>query len=358
MVSAALLACASLPTAAAELSVVGTIKVPASDLYSGDDAEDQAVNMSGMVCPAPDWCLVASDEARGVHRLKVKRGADGRPTDVLFDAALDLGAPPEAFRTAHGLTGKLKEFDLEAVASTGDQVFFFGSHAYKRKKGEPNPGSHLVAIASVADLKDNTEVPATWVSLDALFRSDPVLDKVRDKQLQCGGLNIEGATIQDGQVLIGFRIPALGTEGAKPAAYVVSTPLAGFAREDFTGAMPHELGTDTPFIGIRSLETVGDDVLVITGDSGVSDLEDMSKLECDPALNKEDPTRLYQLRVWKPASGDSFAPDPIPPFDAVTEDGDPAKLEGIAADPGRPGSFFIVYDGSDKIRYLTDLDLN
>ncbi|MBS3648432.1 DUF3616 domain-containing protein [Pseudaminobacter sp. 19-2017] len=344
---------------AAELKEVGTIVLP-HDSATYDSKKkrfEQSHNLSGMFCPAPDWCIVVSDERRGIHRLNVTRGAESRP-QVTFGTSLKLEWPSKKFLKAHGLDDKPRELDLEAIASTGDTLLFLGSHGNKRMSGKINPGSHLVAIASVSDLKSKDVVPAKWASLDKLFRRD-LIGEVLNKPLQCGGLNIEGATVLGDRLLIGIRIPTKA-DGPSPATLVVSTPYAGLLKEDFSEAKPHPLPTQQSLIGIRAMETVGDAVLVVTGDAGVSDLKDDSA--CATNLYKEDPARPFELRVWRPAKGDFFETEPRITFATVTEmDADnelsPAKLEGIAADPARPGAFFILYDGSDKVRYLEGLKL-
>lgn len=357
-----LLAGGSLPSLAAELPEVGKIEVPRVSPYDDEeDNFDQSHNLSGLFCPAAGWCVTVSDEKRGFHRLKVARDQNGVPA-VSHDAILSLGKPSDEFLQSHGLTGSMKEFDLEAIAAAGDHVYFLGSHANKRRQGTPNPGAHLIAVASVSDLKSRTEVPAEWTSLDGLFKVDTVLGPALNKQLQCGGLNIEGATALGTDLLIGVRIPSQGTDGAKPAVFVVSTPLDGLLAGDFSAAKRHVLSLDTPFIGIRAMETSGDSAVVITGDAGVSDLRDDATPECGSNTNKENPSRPFQLRIWKPASGDAFEAQPVVTFDPVMEnnfDDEPslAKLEAIAADPARPGAFFILYDGSDKVRYLDGVTL-
>ncbi|MEQ1953877.1 DUF3616 domain-containing protein [Mesorhizobium yinganensis] len=352
-----------------ELKEVCIITVPNDPPYhDGNDAIEQSHNMSGLIFLDPDWCVMVADEKRGVHRLRVVRDAKGIP-HFLYDAALDLVLPSETFLQNHGIgvedIDKL-ELDLEAVARNGDDILFVGSHANKRKRGQVNPASHLVAIASVSDLRSKSEVPARWASLDGLFGAINVLRDRLNKQLQCGGLNIEGATVFGKNLLIGLRSPTHGTDGNDSGAYVISTSVEKLVDEDFYGATLHVLPTDRPFIGIRSMETVRDAVLVITGDAGVPGLVDKQgnpKVpECGSNLNEEDAGRPFQLRVWKPSTGDAFEPDPIVTFKPVVEDdaeGKPslAKLEAIADDPGSPGAFFILYDGSNKVRHLMGLEL-
>jgi hypothetical protein len=339
--------------------VVGTIKVTKIPPYDKPKKSfEQSHNMSGMFCPDAKWCLVVSDELKGLHRLKVNRSGD-LPV-VSYDAALTLDAPSQQFLASHGMAkAEFKELDLEAVASTADKVIFIGSHANKRNSGEANPTAHLVAIVEIDALKSNTTAAAQWTSLDALFRGQPVLSDALYKQLQCGGINIEGATVFGNDLLIGLRSPTHRIDGS---AYVISTPVEGLGKEDFTGAKLHVLPASAPFIGIRSMETVGDTVVIVTGDAGVNDLKDGVKPECGSNLNKEDPARPFELRAWKPNDGEAMAPGPLVTFEQVVEkdfegNDNRAKIEGIAADPGRPNAYFVLYDGSDKVRYLTDIAL-
>jgi hypothetical protein len=346
---------------------VGRIDVP-STKNSKDEDKDQEVNISALFCPAPDWCVLVSDELRGFHRLKVSRDQNNMP-NVSHEVALEFDLPDKEFLKSHGINGGIQELDLEAIAATPERAYFFGSHANKRKRGTVNPASHLVAIAKIEDLETKAKVPAQWTSLDKLFDDEKgVLPRVLNKQLQCGGLNIEGATILGENLLIGIRTPSRGTDGSNPAAYIISTPLNGLLKQNFLGARLHALPTDQPFIGIRALETVGDSVVVITGDAGTSDLEDKKgkeiKPECGKNRYKEDPDRPFQMRVWKPGRGaDAFEPCPVITFRKLKVKEGPdgkvalAKLEAIAADPARAGAFFVLYDGSPTVYYLTGINV-
>ncbi|MFI0845016.1 hypothetical protein [Mesorhizobium sp. IMUNJ 23232] len=362
----ALLGVVPLQSVAAELTDVGTVTVPKVAPYDrDDDAFDQSHNLSGLFCPAADWCLTVADEKRGFHRLKVARGADNWPT-VSYDSSLDLGEPSKNFIKAHKLKGKLKEFDLEAIASSGDKVIFIGSHANKRNSGNFNSGSHLVAIADVAALKNDNTVAAEWASLDELFNQTDMFPNALGKELQCGGLNVEGATVLGEDLLVGLRSPSRIEGGSEPAAVVISTPLDGVLKEDFSDAKLHILPTGSPFIGIRAMETVGDSLVIVTGDAGVNDLKpkkaDDDERTCDTNVNKEDPTRRFQLRMWNPAKGDALDPGVLWDFDPVKDkdvEGNEvaAKLEAVAADPARSGAFFLLFDSSATVRYLSGVEL-
>ena len=347
---------------ASGLGIVGTIDVAKVPPYEKPKKNfEQSHNMSGMFCSEPDLCLVVSDELKGLHRLHVDRS--GSLPVVSYDAALFLDPPSPEFLADHGMAdAEFKELDLEAIASAGDKVIFIGSHANKRNGGATNPTAHLVAIVETQALKANATASAAWTSLDELFKREGMFPDALFKQLQCGGINIEGATVFEGNLLIGLRSPTRGTDGSAPGAFVISTPVDGLVGEDFSQASLRILPTDAPFIGIRSMETVGDTVVIVTGDAGVNDLKSGATLQCAENINREDPARPFELRAWKPGSGDAMAPGPLVTFDSVVQkdfDGNDAraKVEGIAADPGRPGAFFVLHDGSDKVRYLTDTTL-
>ena len=350
------------------LYVAGVIEVPKAPPYDkDDDAGLQSHNMSGLFCPPDaDWCLMVADELRGVHRLKVDR--DGKRPKVSYDAALQLVLPSAVFLDEHGLDEKhLKELDLEGVADVGDDVIFVGSHANKRNGGEVNLGAHLVAIADKKTLRTNVRIPPRWTSLDELFKVK--LPGRLNQQLQCGGVNIEGATVFNGKLMIGLRSPTQGAaDEQKPGAYVISTPLEGLLEEDFSGAELHVLPTGDRFIGIRSMETIGDTILLVTGDAGVNDLRDDQVPECGSNLNKEDDRRPFQLRAWKPKNGNEMVRRILFEFpekkdNKDTRDGPQkrsrAKVEGIAlADrKGNDVSLFVVYDGRDEVFFLPDVKL-
>jgi hypothetical protein len=349
-----------------KLDVAGVIKVPKAPPYDkDDDAELQSHNMSGLFCPPDaDWCLMVADELRGFHRLKVDRS--GKRPKVSHDAALQLSLPSADFLDKHGLEQKhLKEFDLEGIAEVGDDVIFVGSHANKRTKGTVNPGAHLVAIADKEALRTKVRIPAKWTSLDEMFKAK--LPGRLNQQLQCGGINIEGATVFNGRLLIGLRSPTQGAaDDQKPGAYVISTPMAGLLEEDFSDAELHVLPTSARFIGIRSMETIGDTILLVTGDAGVNELEDDQVPQCGANLNKEDDGRPFQLRAWKPKNGDAMEgkvlfelPDKKDNRKTDGKKRSRAKVEGIAmADrKGNTVALFVVYDGRDEVFYLPEVKL-
>jgi hypothetical protein len=344
-----------------DLVTAGKIAVARIAPYEDDKSNfDQSHNMSGIACPGQgDWCLMVADELKGLHRFKVDR--QGRAPKVSYDRALRLAPPPDAFLKRHGFRKKdLDELDLEAIAEAGDKMILVGSHANKRNTGEINRGAHLVAVADKEELRTRASVRAEWASLDGLF--EIMFPSALYQKLQRAGLNIEGATVFKKRLLIGLRSPT--RRNGKPGAYVVSTPLEGLLSEDFSRARRHVLPTGDPMIGIRSMETVGDTVLIVTGDSGVNSI---GQSETDPAeknINLEDDDRPFLLRAWKP-NDDHLHPKMLAVFPekkgqkfGATKTSR-AKVEGIAV-AGRDGdtvSLFAVYDGNDKVFYLPDIKL-
>ena len=141
-----------------------------------------------------------------------------------------------------------------------------------------------------------------------LFRRADMFPDALYKQLQCGGINIEGATVFEGDLLIGLRSPTRGTNGFDPGAYVVSTPLDGLVGRRLLRSRSARSSDEAPFIGIRAMETIGDTVLMVTGDAGVNDLEGR-----DPRMRSQSqqgrPGRPFQLRAWKPKEGDHLRPE-------------------------------------------------
>ena len=89
-------------------------------------------------------------------------------------------------------------------------------------------------------------------NLDKLFQKGGMFPDALYNQLQCGGVNIEGAPVFDGNLLI----DALAThriDGPFPSAFVISTPLAGLASEDSPAAPLRVLPKrKLPLIGIHS----------------------------------------------------------------------------------------------------------
>lgn len=330
---------------------VGRIVVPVGGLYGkAGKALKQSLNMSGLVCIGKDRALMVSDEGVGLHRLHIERTSSG--VTVSHEAALSLQLPPD-------LEGDDTELDLEAVARFGNRLLLVGSHANERKKGGVNPAAHSIWLVEEDALLGDKPIVARRASLDGLFHQWQRIGTGVNAQLQCAGLNVEGATVFQDRLLIGLRSPVRQGLGVRPAAFVISTPVKTVMDGDFSSARLHKLPTGRPFIGIRDMEAVGSSVLVVTGDAGVGDLETGAAPQCGENINRADEDRPFQLRLWHPGDGDRLERKPVHEFDRL--DGDPAtgstgpaKVEGIAKDPARDHAYFVVFDGDPRIFHLVD----
>ena len=329
---------------------VGKIVVPVGGPYKKKEkALKQSLNMSGLICIGKDRALMISDEGVGLHRLRIDRGSSG--PRVSHEAVLDMSVSDDL--------GAEPELDLEAVAPWGDWLLLVGSHANERKKGGVNPAAHNIWMVDANAVLSDKPLKARRASLDPLFRRWQRLGAALYAQLQCGGVNIEGAAVLGDRLYVGLRSPVREGVDVDPAAFVISTPVKGVMDGDFSDARLHKLSTDEPFIGIRDMETVGSSVLLVTGDSGVGDLETGTTPQCGANINRAESKRPFELRLWTPGKGDRMKPRVRHRFETIPASGkdaagEPAKVEGIARDPARDDAFFVVYDGSPAVYYLVD----
>jgi hypothetical protein len=127
------------------------------------------------------------------------------------------------------------------------------------------------------------------------------------------------------------------------------------------------------------METVGDTILLVTGDAGVNELENGQVPQCGANINKESRERPFQLRAWKPKNGDLMESRVLFEFPEKNdnkkkkskqgksdkkakdnpEESSRAKVEGVAMvdRKGNTVSLLVVYDGRDEVFYLPDVKL-
>lgn len=256
------------------------LQVEAPGLFA--DAVDpgkKATNISGIwVEPGdgPPWHgYVVSDEGVSIQAVTI----DGQGRN------LTCRPGPSRVQEVKG--------DLEAIAVLDGAVYATGSWGNDRKTGAPQSGNWnalrfpLHANDGHRDAPDDNApqdaMAAATASLPAgelkdFFRlAAPELAWSIGLVLQCGGLNIEGLTGLDGKLYLGLRSPSQRQAGV---AYVISAePRWLFPDGDdrTKGRQPklHRLkfrtGDDRPVagIGIRALDTIGDRILISTGDAGV-----------------------------------------------------------------------------------------
>ena len=224
--------------------------------YDTEEISSKATILSGLFCPAADWCVVVSDEKTRFSPAEGRPRSDNAGRVARRDLRSGI-AIRGVSRGARYRRRSLKELDLEAVASTDDKVFFIGSHANKRKSGEKNPG--LASGCDRIDRRPEVEDRGAGGMGEPrqAVQGTAFLATCWTSSCSAAVSTSRAQPFWATDLLIGMRSPSRGTDGTNSAAYVISTPLAGFLDEDFSGAKLHALPTDRPFIGIRAMETVG-----------------------------------------------------------------------------------------------------
>jgi Protein of unknown function (DUF3616) len=223
-------------------------------------AQADVVSHSGM-CDASagialdaDHFVVANDER---NRLMIYKRGERQPIGKGVDLAPFLGTNPK------------KESDLEGAATIGNRIYWISSHgrnssgefqarrhrffATDIKPGQP-PSVAVVGTKPYTNLlKDMLEVDALKAMLSA---AEPLAPEAP------GGLNIEGlAATPDGKLLIGFRNPL-------PQDHALVVPLEN--PSEVVDGKKARFGAPIPVRGlekrgIRSIERVGSDYLLIAG---------------------------------------------------------------------------------------------
>ncbi|MGE0725773.1 MAG: DUF3616 domain-containing protein, partial [Alphaproteobacteria bacterium] len=267
---------------------------------------------SAAVALDPDHFVVADDE-RNV--LQVYRRGAGAPVEGLRrDLSGFLGTKPG------------KESDIEGAARLGDRVYWITSHG-TNEDGEVQKRRHRLFATTVDPRTDGLAVVVVGRPYSRL-----VDDLVADRSLRRfhlrkaartppkgpGGLAIEGlAATPDGDLLIGFRNPvpdgmALLVELKNPRG-VVAGKRAKFGRSFLL---------DLDRRGIRSIERVGADYLIIAG-----------------PIDDERPFALYR---WSGIEGDR-------PRRIVTPVIDGLQAEALFEVPGTAAVQVLSDDGRHRI---------
>ena len=171
--------------------------------------------------------------------------------------------------------GKNAEADIEGAAAINQRIYWISSHALKGKDGEADPhrrrffATEIVTGAQPPTVKAAAGAPYETLLDDLL--ADPrfalLAEAAKRKPEKEGGLNIEGlAATPDGGLLIGFRNPL-------PQGLALIVPLRNPQELIDSGAKPQfgdMIRLDLGGRGIRSLERVGDEVLIAAGPYGTA----------------------------------------------------------------------------------------
>jgi hypothetical protein len=202
--------------------------------------------------------VVANDEDNALRVYA--RDQSGPPVQSLeLDAFLDLDP-------------KSPETDLEASARVGDRVYWLSSHG-RNKTGKARPNRRRFFATTFHVTGDRVEwapVGRPYENLAEDLAAAPGLQAFRLGEAAArapeepGGLNLEGLTATaEGHLLIGFRSPV-------PDGLALLVPLLNPA--DLLEGRPARFGEairlDLGGRGVRSLTSVGDDLLIVAGASG------------------------------------------------------------------------------------------
>jgi hypothetical protein len=245
------------PLCAALLTTLATTAALSQSRYMG------MCDASAAVAIAQGHFLVANDED-DVLRL-YKRGS---PQPIAFEGGNLL-----AFLHKQGDDDGNPEADLEGAAASGQRIYWITSHGRKGDEGQPAPRRHRLFATDIArgDPKALVlqAVNHPYVDLLAAVATKPALADLHNAAAHPSesdkGLNIEGLALQvrDGKktLLIGFRNP-------RPQGKALILPLLNPDEVVEHGATPRFgplIRLDLGQRGIRSLEAVGKEILIVAG---------------------------------------------------------------------------------------------
>jgi hypothetical protein len=167
-------------------------------------------------------------------------------------------------------SGKNAEADIEGAAAIGQRIYWISSHALKGKDGEVDHHRWRFFATDIASGPSGPTVkPVAAAAHETLLtelladaRFGVLVDAAGHKPEEENGLNIEGlAATPEGGLLIGFRNP-------RPQGRALIVPLRNprevidaAAKPVFSDPILLDLGGR----GIRSLERVGNEYLVVAG---------------------------------------------------------------------------------------------
>lgn len=360
-----LLAAAALPMALAISSAAISAELkprpldgPALFADYGDDAGE---NISGVVCRSGGHCVVVSDEMISLQRIQLNSELSTYRTGKTFENSFSECFDPSS--------EECPEWDLEALARDGDRLFATGSMGFKRKKVRFDPNRWVVVELAIGEdgrpRDSQARTQANLRRLGRLFQGHtPNIVAFVDKPLQCGGLNIEGLAHHAGRLYFGLRSPSEREAGR---AHIVSADAGQIfadsgplAAKLHTVAFKNANGQAIPHIGIRALESIDDDLLIVTGPAGVGGAKRGGKrraaklcralpgggydnLPADEAV----PSRLW---LWRPG-GAARA------IGVIAGKYDGQKLEGIAviARRGKRADLLLAFDDPDDVPPLAVL---
>jgi hypothetical protein len=296
--------------------------------------------ISGIACLAPvgdsHSCLAVNDEERFAEWAVLKGkvlSPTGKRVQLLTQS--DAQADPILGRMPQDLckkTDDFGEFDGEAIAIVGNQLYVTGSHACSREKQKFKPSAFVLARARAT---------GEAIAVDKVMRTWRVSDAIQNSPLKDAfgipgptGAGIEGMAAIGNRLHLGFRTPS--AQGKATILSLDAERLFASGSEPST-AKPEALALDLGAgVGIRDLAALDEERILVL--SGPADAGQAAYVLHVVTLSTGKLQSLAELRTDQKGKQKG-------------KDGGPetAKAEGIAVIAPDDGSvtILVVYDNID-----------
>lgn len=291
-------------------------------------------DLSGIACATatgfPRTCVIIDDELQAAQVVTLTDGAidaGGRRLIPLIDDTFD---------------GKPVELDGEGVAFADGWFYVIGSHGRPRSdKPPPEIKAGFKASSKLIRFKLNAAATAARdlavsTKLATLIANEPQFVPYRDKELEKGGVTIEGVAVVGDRLYAGFRGPVVEKQ-----AIILSAPLGYlFGDQPAQAERPVsvKLGKSR---GVRDLAAFDGGVLILAGPVS-SESGTYSVRWWD---GKSDQTKkLKDLPDYKSKKGKQWKPEALLPLDR-NKKGVRVLLLLDSAKDGKPREVRIPYPG-------------
>lgn len=275
-------------------------------------SEHARTNISGAACFSSKTCIVVNDEKKYAEFFAIK-DTEIKPGDVIRLVDDSIKGDP----------------DTEGAAYDNGYFYITGSHGRGRHNPDKNDDLSYRVFRFPIDTK--TGEPPFHVSEDKVVGVEAssrlrgvikdLLPKFYDKPLDDSGANVEGITVKDGRMYLGFRGPSVDGE-----AFVIAVDAgAVFTPDKPLGAklITLKLGADT---GIRDLAAVTNGLLILSGP--------VNDQKVVPAV-----------RLWNPGDNSLGSANSLAVSD---KDAKAETLLILNDEAGQPWRALVMFDGPDN----------
>jgi hypothetical protein len=158
------------------------------------------------------------------------------------------------------------ELDGEGVAFADGYFYVIGSHGRPRSdKPQAEIEAGLKASSKLIRFKvtdgGGSDI-AVSTKLAKLIAAEPLFNDYRDKELEKGGVTIEGIAVRDQRLFAGFRGPTLGKNNGR--ANILSAALGHFFGDNSADTKFYELKLGHGR-GVRDLAAFDNGILILAG---------------------------------------------------------------------------------------------